>query len=336
MKKTQLAFLIATAALSGALHAQTPATGTMAAPMAAGQQPIQQVVQMLEQAEAAMRNNDQATAAQLLDRSAAQVDQQLMQASGDRKQSLTVLQQKIAEARQAVGSKDPQGVARLTHAREQSSNFQADARAQLQIDVPKPQVSVQQANPTVRVQQASPQVTVDPGRPTIEVNQAAPQVRVQMQQPIITIDMPRPTITVSMPDPKVAVSMQQPTVTVDQAQPTVRVEQGQPQVRVNETAQPAGVMAQPTTTTPAQVMVAPGQPKVEVTQQDAQVKVTAQQPIVNYKSAEPVVNVTNTGEAKVQVNQTGDPKVTIRQMTADETQRAASMTPPAAAASASK
>ena len=66
-----------------------------------------------------------------------------------------------------------------------------------------------------------------------------------------------------MPDPKVAVQMQQPTVTVDQAQPTVRVEQGQPQVRVNEASRPTGVMAQPSA--PAQVTMAPGQPKVEVT-----------------------------------------------------------------------
>ena len=335
MTKTQIATFIASAAFGAALHAQMPtiAAGPTApvasssAAAAADQQPIQQVVQWLEQAETAMRNNDTATASQLLDRSGTQVDQQLQQAREDRKQGLMLLQQKIAEARRALGAKDPQSSMRPAQAREQSAGFQADARAQLQIDVPKPQVSVQQANPTVRVQQAAPQVTVDPGRPTIEVNQAAPQVRVQLQQPIITIDMPRPTITVSMPDPKVAVQMQQPTVTVEQGQPTVRVEQGQPQIRVNEASQPTGLMAQPAA--PAQFTVSPGQPNVEVTQPDAKVNVTAQEPIVNYKAAEPMVNVTNAGEAKVQFNQTGEAKVSVRQMDAEETRRAAAMVGPA-------
>lgn len=342
MRKTRLATLVASTFIAFSAHAQQ--AGNQASPPTA-QSPRSESMQMSDQqfaqkmreteqwlleAEAELRNDRPQQALQLLNRSSQQV-RSAMQTAGDRWQPvLTSMSEKIEQARQAIERQSPDRYERLALARTATTAFNADARARLLIDVPRPQVSVQQASPNVRVEQATPQVQVDQGRPQVTVRQPAPQVNVQMPQPTITIDMPRPEIVVSMPDPDVAVSMQQPQVTVDQALPTVRVEQGRPRVglaavgEVDNTRALGADAQRSLQPADARVSVQQAQPNVKVLPgEQAQVSVDRAKPQINYETAEPQVQFSSEGRPNVQFRQTGEPQVTIRRMSADETRQAA-------------
>ncbi|WP_417308179.1 PRC-barrel domain-containing protein [Devosia sp.] len=203
---------------------------------------------------------------------------------------------------------------------EADANYDVDASARLQVVVPDPEVTVDQAAPQVNVEQADPQVQVTQPRPVVTVNQQQPQVRVQMTPPTITISMPQPEIIVEMPDPEVAVSMQPPRVTVQQADPTVTVEQGDVSIEVGDER----VAAEDDGGSTANVTVDQEEANVQVDRADAaNISIEQVQPEVRFNSAEPNVQVEGSSEPQVRFEQAGDPKVTFRQMNETETRDAA-------------
>ncbi len=299
------------------------------------------ILTLIEQANAEIKRDEPQRALTLLESADLQIGRTMQQASQAQRASLQTTRERIRAARSALREQDVAGARKSVEvAADESRRFDADLQAQLQIAVPRPEVTVEQADPQVRVEPRAPRVDVDPGRPQVTVNQPAPQVTVAMAQPTVTIDMPRPEIIVEMPDPSVSVDAQPPRVTVNQPRPTVRVEQGSPKVQLGDAdssvdrpadqaksdsaaARADSAEGQP----PANVEIDPGQPQVSTTGvQQAQVNVAEVEPQVRYQAAEPQVRVERTGEPVVRFNQTGEPDVRIRQLDAEQTRAMASGT----------
>lgn len=334
MKKIYLAALLAGTAMVPAAYAQdTNQTQAQQESQQQGSAQIDEIQAQIRQANTALEQQDAQTAREQLQQIIQRLEQMTQQVEGEQRQEVTTLRDQLVEADTALAGENIDAAMIVLadvekDAKRRTAMFEADVSAQVAVDVPEPNVSVQQADPQVTVQQPRPEVSVDPGRPQVVVNQAAPKVRVQMPQPTITIDMPRPEILVEMPDPEVAVSMAQPRVSVKQAQPTVNVEQGEPQIRVgkdvNSSGGNGGGGEQPT------VSVQKGDAQVQVQQGGAaQVRIADAQPQVSYNAAEPDVQIESAGEPKVQFNQSGEAKVQIRQMSADETRKMAEAKPAA-------
>ncbi|MFO1039632.1 MAG: PRC-barrel domain-containing protein [Geminicoccaceae bacterium] len=100
--------------------------------------------------------------------------------------------------------------------------------ADIQVQQPAPEVTVEQPAPDIQVQQPQPQVTVEQPQPEVTVQQPKPQVTVEQAQPDVTVEQPKPEVTVQQEG--------QPEVTVQQ--------QGQADVNVTEPGQATADQAQ--------------------------------------------------------------------------------------------
>lgn len=158
---------------------------------------------------------------------------------------------------------------------------------EVDVTVPEPTVSVDQAAPEVIVTQAEPQITVTVPRPTISVDQAEATITVTQAQPTVNVEMPDPIVTVNVPEPTVTVDIPAPAIGVDQAEPTVQVAIPEPTVTIRVP-----------------------EPDVSVAQGDAQVAVAQPEPIVRFVRPEPQIRVQRAEAADVEVAQ-GDANVNI-------------------------
>jgi hypothetical protein len=158
------------------------------------------------------------------------------------------------------------------------------------VEVPDPVVSVDQAAPEVLVEQAQPEIVVSVPEPTVTVQQQAPIITVEQAQPEVTVRIPEPVVTVRMPEPRVAVAEGEPEVSVQQPEPVVRFVRPEPRITIEE--------AEP------RVNIAAAEPQVNVDSADnAEVMID---------QAEAEVSIESEGDGAVMVSQ-ADPEVNIEQ-----------------------
>jgi len=235
----------------------------------------------------------------------------------------------------------------------------AVVQGEVAVQMPKPEVDVQQQGAQVKVQPGHASINVDQQAPNIEVRQAKATIQVQLPQPVITIDQPAPEIIVTMPRPGVSLDQAQPTVQVSTPEPTVTFSQAEPKVNVDVDAKlvdpnsPEAQQAANNQVTTriqredagqgaqgqqANVRIDKAEPNVQVANPGQNATVVynqAGQPTVDYRSTDPDVNVSFVGDPEVHVRQVGEPKVTFNpaqtgQDQAQQQDQDASRTAPAA------
>ena len=179
---------------------------------------------------------------------------------------------------------------------------------QVDVTVPEPTVTVDQAAPEVIVTQAEPQITVTVPRPTVTVNQADATITVTQAQPIVSVNIPEPVVTVEVPEPTVSVQIPAPEVGVQQGEPTVQVAIPEPTVTIRVPEPEVSVdQAQP------QVAVATPEPIVRFVRPEPQIRVQrAEAAEVEIAQGEANVNITETETARLAVQQ-ADAQVNVQQ-----------------------
>tara|TARA_R110002074_G_scaffold75423_3_gene172393 strand:+ start:217 stop:1341 length:1125 start_codon:yes stop_codon:yes gene_type:complete len=162
--------------------------------------------------------------------------------------------------------------------------------AEVDVTVPDPVVTVDQARPEVLVEQAQPEITVTVAEPTVTVEQQAPIITIEQAQPEVVVTIPEPTITVIMPEPNVNVDTAEPEIAVQQPEPIVRFVRPEPRITIEES-----------------------EPRVEVTQAEPQIRLNrAEAAEIAIEQADANVNVQSEGEGEVVLSET-DPVVNIEQ-----------------------
>lgn len=275
MKMIYVAALMAGTALvpANAFGQQTPAaanTGTNSAPQAQQTDPVVNGVQpLIQRALQAIDNTDLQAANEAVQEASRQLDQQTQTQGGERDETLAGVREPLQEAEQALAEEDAQRarealgrveqqMANLGNHRENAqdgTDLVIEDTAAIEVEVPEPNVTVQQANPRVAVQQQQPEITVHQPAPTV------------------TVDIPQPQITVRMPEPDVQVSQSQPQIQVEQAQPQVRVSENEPQVRTQEGKDQANVQVERSGEPVVEMQRAEQEANIQYTAEEAQVRV---------------------------------------------------------------
>ncbi|CCF19385.1 exported protein of unknown function [Pseudorhizobium banfieldiae] len=278
MKMIYVAALMAGTALvpANALAQQTPATSNnqnnSAVQSTRPDAAATRVQAHIQRALQALDNDDIQAARQAVQEARGQLNQQAQnRPEGTRSNSVAQIRQPLQEAEQALAQQNSQQAEEaLGRVEEQMANMDRQRRnatgeadvvvedqASILVDVPEPDVTVQQANPRVSVQQQQPEITVHQPAPTVTVN------------------IPQPQITVRMPEPDVQVSQSQPEVQVEQGEPQVQVSESQPQVRRqgNQGQEQANVQLQRSGEPVVQMQRSEQEPEIRYTAEEAQVRV---------------------------------------------------------------
>lgn len=278
MKMIYVAALMAGTALvpANALAQQTPATSNnqnnSAVQSTRPDAAATRVQAHIQRALQALDNDDIQAARQAVQEARRQLNQQAQnRPEGTRSNSVAQIRQPLQEAEQALAQQNSQQAEEaLGRVEEQMANMDRQRRnatgeadvvvedqASIRVDVPEPDVTVQQANPRVSVQQQQPEITVHQPAPTVTVN------------------IPQPQITVRMPEPDVQVSQSQPEVQVEQGEPQVQVSESQPQVRRqgNQGQEQANVQLQRSGEPVVQMQRSEQEPEIRYTAEEAQVRV---------------------------------------------------------------
>lgn len=298
MKMIYIAALAAGTALvpAHAYSQQTPAgnTANNSASQAGQANPVVNRVQAhIQQALQALDNGDMQAARQAVQEARRQLNQQAQSGQeGQRANAVAELRQPLQQAEQALAQQNAEqaeeALSRVEQqmasmdSRRQNAEGGADVvvedQASIRVDVPEPDVTVQQANPRVAVQQQQPEITVHQPAPTV------------------TVDIPQPQITVRMPEPDVRVSQSQPQVQVEQGQPQVRVSENEPRVHMQGSDEQANVQLQRSGEPVVQMQRSEQEPNIRYTAEEAQVR-------VNRAEGEPEVRFEQQNERQATANQ---------------------------------
>ena len=172
---------------------------------------------------------------------------------------------------------------------------------QVEVFVPEPDISIDQAAPEVIVTQGEPEITVTVPKPNVDVEQQAPIITVTQAQPTVTVRIPEPTVRIRVPQPEVDVSQGDAEVAVQTPQPIVRFERPEPRIQIEQSE--------------AQVEIAQADANVEINETDqARLAVRQAEPVVNIEQAEGEANIeVEQAEAQVQIEEAADPNVQVEQ-----------------------
>ena len=176
---------------------------------------------------------------------------------------------------------------------------------QVEVFVPEPDISIDQAAPEVIVTQGEPEITVTVPKPNVNVEQQAPIITVTQAQPTVTVRIPEPTVRIRVPQPEVDVSQGDAQVAVNTPQPIVRFERPEPQIRIEQSE--------------AQVEIEQADANVDIQETDqARLAVRQADPVVNIEQAEGEANIqVEQAEAQVQIEEAADPNIQVEQAEAE-------------------